>query len=68
MNLLFLAYIAVTTAMEGGGGMGECPHEGGLPLHPVPHQNGKRYKQIKNFYVNENLSVHIDTSEYRLLT
>jgi hypothetical protein len=37
-------YIAVTTAMEGRGGVGECPHAGVSPLHPVPHQNGKRYK------------------------
>jgi hypothetical protein len=35
--------IAVTTAMEYGGGVGECSHAGVLPLHPVPHPSEKRY-------------------------
>jgi hypothetical protein len=41
--------MAVTPAMEGRRDVGECPHAGVSPLHPVPHQNGKRYKiEIKN--------------------
>jgi hypothetical protein len=36
--------IAVTTAMRGGEGMGEYPHAGVSPLHPVPHPSEKRYK------------------------
>jgi hypothetical protein len=34
---------AVTTAMEYIGGVGECPHAGVLPPHPVPHPSEKRY-------------------------
>jgi hypothetical protein len=36
-------YIAVTSAMKYRGGVGEDPHAGVPPLHPVPHPSEKRY-------------------------
>jgi hypothetical protein len=33
--------------MRGGEGMGEYPHAGVSPLHPVPHPSEKRYITAK---------------------
>jgi hypothetical protein len=43
---MWVAAIAVTTAMKGGGGVGECPHAGVLPLHPIPHPQEKNYEEV----------------------